>query len=273
MPRPLACAIQTPPLRTRSPSHTLTRTSFEEPGDHLRATRCDIRGGRANPFRLSPRHVPSLGCLRTGSAPQGGSFRWLKASRLPTNRTGQQIDIPIVNGGVSAADWSKVLPGVWFYDPAFGATAECESSITLVDGDEGILRYRGYPIEQLAEHSSYLEVGLPPSQRRAAEPVAARRVDRGGHASHLHPRERAEALPRRLPLRRSPMGMLVSAVGALSTFYPEAKDIFDAENRHRQIVRLIAKMPTLAAAAHRFSVACRSSTRTTHSRSRRTSSR
>ena len=74
------------------------------------------------------------------------------------NRSGQSIEIPIVNGGVAASQFSKLLPGVWFYDPAFMSTAAAESSITFLDGDAGILRYRGYPIEQLAEHSNYLEV-------------------------------------------------------------------------------------------------------------------
>src|SRR5579875_3983467 len=74
------------------------------------------------------------------------------------NRTGNQLEIPIERGGVSAAEWQKLLPGIWFYDPGFTSTAACSSAITFLDGDEGILRYRGYPIEQLAEESTYLEV-------------------------------------------------------------------------------------------------------------------
>ncbi len=77
---------------------------------------------------------------------------------ITDNRSGESLEIPIENGGVSAAQWSKLLPGIWFYDPGFVSTAACESSITYLDGDEGILRYRGYPIEQLAEKSTYLEV-------------------------------------------------------------------------------------------------------------------
>jgi citrate synthase len=77
---------------------------------------------------------------------------------ITDNRNGETLEIPIVNGGVSASEWSKLLPGVWFFDPAFMSTAACESAITFLDGDAGILRYRGYPIEQLAEQSTYLEV-------------------------------------------------------------------------------------------------------------------
>jgi len=77
---------------------------------------------------------------------------------ITDNRTGQTLEIPLENGGVSAADFSKLLPGVWFYDPGFTATAACESAVTYLDGDAGILRYRGYPIEQLAEDSTFLEV-------------------------------------------------------------------------------------------------------------------
>ena len=169
------------------------------------------------------------------------------------NRNGQSIEIPIVDGGVTATDFSKLLPGVWFYDPAFGATAECESSITFVDGDEGILRYRGYPIEQLAEQSSYLEVaylllnGELPNQSELAT-----WVDEVTRHTFIHETIR-KLVSEGFHHDAHPMGMLVSTVAALSTFYPEAKDIADEAVRHQQIVRLIAKMPTLSAAAYRFS--------------------
>src|SRR6476620_5239345 len=77
---------------------------------------------------------------------------------ITDNRTGDSIEVPIINGGVDASEWRKLLPNVWFYDPAFMTTAVCSSGITELDGDNGILRYRGYPIEQLAEQSTYLEV-------------------------------------------------------------------------------------------------------------------
>ncbi len=173
---------------------------------------------------------------------------------ITDNRTGQSVEIPIVDGGVSATEWSKLLPGLWFYDPGFSATAECESAITYIDGDAGILRYRGYPIEQLAERSTYLEVAylllhgeLPTDSQLAGW------IDEITHHTYIHENMRKRFLEG-FHYDAHPMGMLVSAVGALSTFYPEAKHIDDDDVRHKQIVRLIAKMPTLAAAAHRFSV-------------------
>jgi citrate synthase len=173
---------------------------------------------------------------------------------ITDNRTGQSIEVPIVEGGVSASEWSKLLPGIWFYDPGFSTTAECESAITYIDGDAGILRYRGYPIEQLAEHSTYLEVAY--LLLYGELPTAAQLgpwVDEITRHTYIHENMRKRFLDG-FHYDAHPMGMLVSEVAALSTFYPEAKEIFDADLRHKQIVRLIAKMPTLAAAAHRFSV-------------------
>lgn len=173
---------------------------------------------------------------------------------ITDNRTGESIEIPIVNGGVDAAQWKKLMGNTWFADPGYTQTAATESAITELDGEAGILRYRGYPIEQLAENSTYLEVAylliygeLPTEEQFAAwkheityhtfihENVRKRFMEGFHHDAH-------------------PMGMLVSAIAALSTFYPEAKEIDDPAVRHKQIVRLIAKMPTLAAGAHRFSV-------------------
>jgi Ca2+/Na+ antiporter len=173
---------------------------------------------------------------------------------ITDNRTGESIEVPISNGGVDATSWSKLMPGIWFYDPSFGATAAASSSITELDGEAGILRYRGYPIEQLAESSTYLEVAyllingeLPDAQQYETwkhdityhtfihENVRKRFMEGFHHDAH-------------------PMGILVSTLAALSTFYPDAKEIFDPESRHKQIIRLIAKMPTIAAGAHRHSV-------------------
>lgn len=173
---------------------------------------------------------------------------------ITDNRTGNTIEIPIKDGGISGAEWSKLLPGIWFYDPAFGATAECESAITYIDGDAGILRYRGIPIEQLAEQSTYLEVaylllhGELPNQ----EQLATWTRDITQH-SFIHENVRKRFLEG-FHYDAHPMGMLVSAIAALSTFYPDAKNIFDPASRYLQTVRLIAKLPTLSAAAHRFSV-------------------
>ncbi len=170
------------------------------------------------------------------------------------NRSGESREIPIVNGGVAARDFTQAVPGVWFFDPGFMATAAAESSITYLDGDAGILRYRGYPIEQLAEHASYLEVayllnyGELPNQ--AQFDAWQREIT---YHTFIHENVRKRFLEG-FNYDAHPMGMLVSAIAALSTYYKEAKIIGDPEILHKQVVRLIAKMPTLAAAAHRFSV-------------------
>ena len=170
------------------------------------------------------------------------------------NRTGDTLEIPIQNGGIAAHEFSKVAPGVWFYDSGFMATAMAESAITFIDGDAGILRYGGYPIEQLAEHSTYLEVAylLNHGELPTAEQSAAWNQEITYH-TYIHENVRKRFLEG-FNYDAHPMGMLVSAVAALSTYYKEAKDLTDPENLHRQVVRLIAKMPTLAAACHRFSV-------------------
>lgn len=173
---------------------------------------------------------------------------------ITDNRSGKSIVIPIENQGVSSAEWKKFLPGVWFFDPGLTTTAMTKSSITYLDGDEGILRYRGYPIEQLAEESTYLEVAYLLLKGELPNPTQyADWVKNVTHHTFIHENVRKRFLEG-FHYDAHPMGMLVSAVAALSTFYGDAKDIFDTEARERQIVRLIAKMPTLAAAAHRFSV-------------------
>ena len=170
------------------------------------------------------------------------------------NRSGQSVEIPIKDGGVDSAEWRKLLPGVWFYDPALMTTAVTASSITDLDGEKGILRYRGYPIEQLAEHSTYLEVAylLIHGELPTADQFEPWRHDITYH-TFIHENVRKRFLEG-FHYDAHPMGMLVSAIAALSTFYPEAGQIDDPANRYKQIVRLIAKMPTLAAACHRFSV-------------------
>ena len=173
---------------------------------------------------------------------------------ITDNRSGESVEIPIAEGGVAATEWRKLLPNVWFYDEAFMTTAATRSAITEIDGDAGILRYRGYPIEQLAESSTYLEVAylLIHGELPTAEQYEPWVRDITYH-TFIHENVRKRFLEG-FHYDAHPMGMLVSAVAALSTFYLEAKQIDDPDVRYKQIVRLIAKMPTLAAACHRFSV-------------------
>jgi len=172
---------------------------------------------------------------------------------ITDNRTGESIDLPIENGAVDAGAWKKFLPGLWFLDPAFGTTASTESAITYLDGANGVLEYRGYPIDQLAEQSTHLEVAylllngeLPNSEQLDSW------VHDITHHTYLHENFRRHVHDA-FHYDAHPMGLLTSSVAGLSTFYPGSKDIDDADNRTAQITRLIAKMPTLAAAAYRFS--------------------
>ncbi|HWC03861.1 MAG TPA: citrate synthase [Methylomirabilota bacterium] len=171
------------------------------------------------------------------------------------NRTGKTYEIPIEHGAIRAVDLRQMRTGpddfgLLSYDPAFMNTASCRSTITYIDGDRGILEYRGYPIEQLAEKSSYVEVAylLVHGQLPTASQLAEWRWEITHH-TWIH--ENLKKFLDTFHHDAHPMAMLVSAVAALSTFYPEAKNGADAETRHLQVVRLIAKMPTLAAFAYR----------------------
>jgi citrate synthase len=173
---------------------------------------------------------------------------------VTNNQTGESRDIPIEHGGIAASEFAKVAPGIWFYDPGFMATATAKSSITYLDGDAGILRYRGYPIEQLAQHSNYLEVAylLNHGELPTKEQYEVWATDITYH-TYIHENMRKRFLDA-FNYDAHPMGMLVSSIAALSTYYKEAKRINDPEVMQKQLVRLIGKMPTLAAAAHRYSV-------------------
>jgi len=174
------------------------------------------------------------------------------------NRTGRQYEVPIENGVIRSMDLRKIKVsdedfGLMSYDPAFMNTASCKSRITFIDGDKGILRYRGYPIEQLAEHSSYLEVAYLLLYGELPAPTEL--TDWSWNITHhtfIH--EQIKKFMDGFHYNAHPMGMLVGTVGALSTFYTDAKDIFNPESRRHQIYRLIAKMPTLAGFAYRHSV-------------------
>jgi citrate synthase len=170
------------------------------------------------------------------------------------NRSGEVVEIPIVDGGISADELRKLLPGIWFNDPSFMTTAVGQSAVTYLDGEAGILRYRGYPIEQLAESATYLEVAylLIHGELPTAGQLAVWTESITTH-TYLHENFRKRFLDG-FHYDAHPMGMLVSGLAALSTFYPEARQVHDPEVRARQIVRLIAKTPTLAAACHRYSM-------------------
>ena len=173
---------------------------------------------------------------------------------ITDNRTGKTVDVPVEDGGISAKALRSLDPGMWFYDPAYMQTAACRSSITYIDGDVGILRYRGYPIEQLAEHSTYLEVAyLLLNGELPTKDQSEKWTYEVTHHTFLHENVRKRFMEG-FHFDAHPMGMFVSGLAALSTFYPDAKDIDDPASRDKQILRLIAKSPTLAAYCHRFSI-------------------
>ena len=174
------------------------------------------------------------------------------------NRTGTKYELPIHDGTVRAMDLRQIKAspedfGLMTYDPAFMNTANCRSAITYIDGDKGILLYRGYPIEQLADESDYLETAylllfgeLPtPSQQQAW----IREI-----TLHTMLHENVKKFMEGFRYDAHPMGIFLSTVGALSTFYPDARNIFDKESRLRQTHRLIAKVPSIAAYAYRHIV-------------------
>jgi citrate synthase len=197
--------------------------------------------------------------MSTGTTDQGGAAGGVASGTntltITDNRTGRQYEVPIEDETIRSIDLRRIKVndddfGLMTYDPAFMNTAACRSSITYIDGDRGILEYRGYPIEQLAEKSSYLEVayllihGELPTQPQ---------LDTWTHevTTHTFVHENVKEFMQGFRYDAHPMGMLLASVGALSTFYPEATQIKDVDLRYQQIVRLIAKMPTLSAFAYR----------------------
>jgi citrate synthase len=181
-----------------------------------------------------------------------------EALTITDRRTGKAYEVPITNGTIRAMDLRqiKVAPddfGLMSYDPAFLNTASCRSRVTFIDGDKGILRYRGYPIEQLAENCTYLEVaylllyGELPNKRQFQD---------WEHSITFHTmiHESLKKFMDGFNYDAHPMGMLIATVAAMSTFYPDAHNIHDAGSRTKQTYRLIAKMPTLAAFAYRHSM-------------------
>ena len=177
---------------------------------------------------------------------------------ITDNRTGKQYEVPIARGSIRAMDLRQIKVsdgdlGLMTYDPAFLNTSSCQSRITYIDGDQGVLLYRGYPIEQLAEHSNYVETAylilfgeLPTS---AQLKVWTREL-----TLHTMLHENIKKLMEGFQHDAHPMGIFLSTVGALSTFYPDGKQVFEEEARRAQIVRLVAKVPSIAAYAYRHSI-------------------
>ena len=173
------------------------------------------------------------------------------------NRTGREYTVPIVDGTIRANDLRQITandgePGLMSYDPAFLNTASCRSAITYIDGDAGILRYRGFPIEQVAEQASFLETAYLLLEGELPTAGELRRFEEDVRL-HTYVHTNVQKFLEGFRYDAHPMGMLLGAVGALSTFYPEAKNITDPENRYLQRVRMIAKLPTIAAYIFRHS--------------------
>jgi len=177
---------------------------------------------------------------------------------ITDNRTGKTYEVSITNDTIRASDLRKVRVdendfGMMSYDPAFNNTASCISRITYIDGDKGILRYRGYPIEELAEKSSYLETAY--LLLHGELPTETQLNDWRHHITHhtfIH--ESIKKFLDGFHYDAHPMGMLISTIAALSTFYPDAKHIFDSDSRKKQTYRLIGKMPTIAAFSYRHTL-------------------
>ena len=189
------------------------------------------------------------------ASPTSGKATGESSLSVRDNRTGREYDIPVADGVIRGSDLATIKtaddePGLALYDPGFVNTASCRSAITYIDGDEGILEYRGYPIEQLAGSASYLEV--------AYLLIHGELPDKAQYESWVHEityhtfvHENVKTFMQGFRYDAHPMGMMLASVGALSTFYPESRSIEDPDNRHMQTVRMIAKMPTLGAWAFR----------------------
>jgi citrate synthase len=195
---------------------------------------------------------------RSGANGQGEQGESEGTLQVTDSRTGASYELPIREGTVRAMDLRQIKTdeqdfGLMVYDPAYMNTASCRSAITYIDGDAGILQHRGYPIEQLCEHSTYLEVAY--LIVNGALPTQAQ-LDAWVHEITIHTfvHENIKGFMQGFRYDANPMGMLVASVGALSTFYPDANRIHDEDVRGIQIIRLLAKMPTLAAFAFRHNM-------------------
>jgi citrate synthase len=177
---------------------------------------------------------------------------------ITDNRTGKTYDIPVHDGTIRAMDLRQIKVvvdefGMMTYDPALTNTAACRSRITFIDGDKGVLLYRGYPIEQLAEHSDFLETAYLLLFGELPNEAQYRQWTRD-IMLHTMLHTNISKLMEGFQYDAHPMGMFISTVGALSTFYPDAKDVFSVESRRLQTIRLIAKAATIAAYAYRHTI-------------------
>jgi citrate synthase len=188
----------------------------------------------------------------------GGAATGSESLTVTDNRTGRTYELPITDGTVRAMDLRQIKVdegefGMLAYDPAFTNTASCRSAITYIDGEAGVLQHRGYPIEQLCERSSFLEVAyLLIFGELPTQPQLDRWVFDITHHTFVH--EDLKQFFEGFRYDAHPMGMLLAGVGALSTFYPDAKHTEDPEERYMAAVRLIAKVPTLAAFSYRHNM-------------------
>jgi citrate synthase len=197
----------------------------------------------------------------TTSAPDAKapeSKKMTESLSITDNRTGKSYEVPIKDGTIRAIDLRQIKEqptdfGLMTYDPAFLNTASCKSRITYIDGEKGILNYRGYPIAELAERSNYLETAYLLVHGELPKKAE---FDSWSNDIRFHTmvHENIKSLMKSFRYDAHPMGMLASTVSALSTFYPEAKEVREPATRRQQIVRLIAKIPTLAAFAYRHSI-------------------
>src|SRR5436305_11694623 len=195
------------------------------------------------------------------AAPPASDIRTTGSLEIKDSRTGKTYTTEVFEGGPEGDTATRAMDlrqikakpeefGLMTYDPAFMNTASCKSAITFIDGDKGILRYRGYPIEQLAEHATFLEVAW---LLRNGELPAQDEYDHWVHdiTYHTYVHENIKRFLEGFRYDAHPMSMLCSSVAALSSFYPEAKNIHDPETRNISIVRLLAKIPTIAAFCYR----------------------
>src|SRR5215471_16166108 len=220
------------------------------PSFHLPSLWCTLRGCE----------VCSMNSLTTtaGSTKSEASSMSRETLTITDNRTGKAYEVPITNGTIRAVDLRQIKTGpedfgMMSYDPAYTNTASCVSRITYIDGDKGILHYRGYPIEELAEKSNYLETAY--LLLHGELPTRAQYEEWTHHITfHTMLHESLKKFMDGFNHDAHPMGMLIATVAAMSTFYPDARNIHDPVSRQKQTWRLIAKMPTLAGFAYRHSL-------------------